>query len=477
MEAGGPNRKKRKPAAGVETADEAPAPAETEAPDPGVGEEDDGLVDRISSLPDVVLGDIISLLPTDEGARTQILATKWRHLWLSAPLNLDCTHLLHRYRNHADRAAGVVSRILSSHSGPGRRLRVDNLHHFDLGAVDDWLRSGALDNLQELELGCYPTVALLPSFTFRFAPTLRVATLKMCNLPDGIIQGLHFPLLKQLGLHYVSISECSLHSLIASCRALECLLILHSTGFGCLRINSLTLRSIGVDNNNSDYRIPVHFKELIIENAPCLEKLLHLHVGAGLHLSVVSAPQLETIGYLSDGYYQKVNQDYLCKFEFGSTIIQGLRVDKLAMVRTVKTLAVQLRILSLDTVIQLMACFPCLEKLYIRTPKPSNVWRRKHRDLTRCPDIRLKTIVLDSYRGIKSEVNFVTFFVLNARVLELVKLGGCSGNKEFLAEQRRKLQLDKRASKGARIHFTTRSCVRYILDHVRDLDVIDPFLL
>ena len=110
-------------------------------------------------------------------------------------------------------------------------------------------------------------------------------------------------------------------------------------------------------------------------------------------------------------------------------------------------------------------------------PKPNYLWRRKHRDLTRCPNIHLKTIVLDSYRGIKSEVNFVTFFVLNARVLELVKLGGCSGNKEFLAEQRRKLQLDERASKGAQIHFTIHNCVRYSLGHVRDLDLVDPFLV
>lgn len=88
-------------------------------------------------------------------------------------------------------------------------------------------------------------------------------------------------------------------------------------------------------------------------------------------------------------------------------------------------------------------------------------------------------MVLDSYRGIKSEVNFVTFFVLNARVLELVKLQVCPGyyNKEFLAEQRRKLQLDERVSKGAQIHFTTRRCVRYFHDHVRDLDLVDPFLL
>ncbi|XP_044985816.1 putative F-box protein At1g64540 isoform X1 [Hordeum vulgare subsp. vulgare] len=212
MEGGPSSRKKRKPAA-LGSTDEDLEPAEMEAPDPipGVGEEDDdGLVDRISSLPDAVLGDIISLLPTDEGARTQILSSKWRHLWLSsAPLNLDCTHLRERYGR--ERAAGIISRILSSHPGPGRRLRMHG-YHFGLATVDACLRSRALDKLEELEIGYYSRGIPLPSQTFRFAPTLRVATIRGYNLHDSTIQGLHFPLLKQLGLHCVSISECSLHS-------------------------------------------------------------------------------------------------------------------------------------------------------------------------------------------------------------------------------------------------------------------------
>jgi hypothetical protein len=47
--------------------------------------------------------------------------------------------------------------------------------------------------------------------------------------------------------------------------------------------------------------------------------------------------------------------------------MKGLRVDSLAVVvRTVKILDVALSHLSLDVFINLMRCFPCLEKLYMQ---------------------------------------------------------------------------------------------------------------
>jgi hypothetical protein len=52
---------------------------------------------------------------------------------------------------------------------------------------------------------------------------------------------------------------------------------------------------------------------------------------------------------------------------FLSFLIKGSRVDKLTTaVRTVKILAIRMGILSLDRVIELMSCFPSLEKLYIQ---------------------------------------------------------------------------------------------------------------
>ena len=116
--------------------------AEELRPNPGVGDRGEG-VDYISSLPNEVLGEIISLLPTNEGARTRILARRWRHLWSSAPLNLDFRHV---------ELGAYLSRILSSHRGPGRRLHAWVNEDEPYDAVDECLSSPALHKLQELEV-------------------------------------------------------------------------------------------------------------------------------------------------------------------------------------------------------------------------------------------------------------------------------------------------------------------------------------
>uniref|UniRef100_A0ACD5TM95 Uncharacterized protein n=1 Tax=Avena sativa TaxID=4498 RepID=A0ACD5TM95_AVESA len=140
-------------------------------------------------------------------------------------------------------------------------------------------------------------------------------------------------------------------------------------------------------------------------------------------------------------------------------------------------------ILSLDTVIDLMKCFPCLEKMYIQvnnqslSAKRKNLWHRKHRQLTRCLDIRLKTIVLERYQGTMSDVQFVTFFVLNAKVLESMTLQVRDNSEKFIAEHWRKLQLENKASRGAQFNFRTHSCLGNVRDIKHLRDQTDPFIL
>jgi hypothetical protein len=56
---------------------------------------------------------------------------------------------------------------------------------------------------------------------------------------------------------------------------------------------------------------PLHFGELIIENAPCLERVLQLG-SYDPHISVISAPKVETLGFISSD----------AKLALGFTVIQ-----------------------------------------------------------------------------------------------------------------------------------------------------------
>ena len=262
------------------------------------GEEGDG-VDRISSLPDAVLGEIISLLPTKDAVRTQSLASRWRHLWLSAPLNLDHTSL------PADEQVQVriISRILAAHPGPARRFSVPPfLAHCRLATVNAWLQCPALEVVDgEVPYHfLWDELPPLPASTFRFSATLRVASFCKFDL-TGMAEKLQFPQLRQLGLERVDISYTALNSIIAGCPVLEYLLIDMGICFSPpIRINSPSLRSIAMSSVN-----------LIIEDAPSLQRLLNLNPYNALRVSVISAPKLETLGCL--GEYKLV---------FGTTVIQ-----------------------------------------------------------------------------------------------------------------------------------------------------------
>ena len=107
-----------------------------------------------------------------------------------------------------------------------------------------------------------------------------------------------------------------------------------------------------------------------------------------------------------------------------------------------------------------------------------NRWCRKQRQFIKCFDIHLKTIVLQGYRGTRSQINFASFFLQNAKKLELMTLevDNRVANCAFFAEQYGVLQMEKRASRTAQLHFRLKRCRRDAhVNHVRDLAITDPF--
>jgi hypothetical protein len=96
------------------------------------------------------------------------------------------------------------------------------------------------------------------------------------------------------------------------------------------------------------------------------------------------------------------------------------------------------------------------------------VWRRKHRHLIKSLDLHLKKL------GRKSDADFVSFFLLNTRVLESITL---DDRQDLSAKRRLKLLLENRTLSGAPFHFTTLRGRHNLwhIDKVYDMALIDPF--
>ena len=69
---------------------------------------------------DAHLCNVVSHLPVRDAARTGALSHRWRGLWRATPLALDDAHLL----PSPVPTAALVSRVLSSHPGPFRAVRI-----------------------------------------------------------------------------------------------------------------------------------------------------------------------------------------------------------------------------------------------------------------------------------------------------------------------------------------------------------------
>ena len=178
-----------------------------EAP-PGPEEPVESPADHISDLLDVVLREIISLIPTKDCCRTQVLSIRWRPLWRAVPLNLDCRQLSLFNDFEIPRA------IISSHQGSVQSLCIPSCYlskHTMPCMVDAWLKSPEFTELQLLEFYYSPgnhlpdterhlPVPSAPMSISRFSSSLHTATFALCYLPDNLVLNLRLPFLKKLSL-------------------------------------------------------------------------------------------------------------------------------------------------------------------------------------------------------------------------------------------------------------------------------------
>lgn len=286
---------------------------EEESGDPRLGE------DLISRLPVDVLRGIITLLPTKDGASTQVLSRRWRPLWRSAPLNLEAW--VNSETMGKDVAA--IHDTLRAHEGHVRRLSLiwRDGHDRRFPVVESILGAPELDRLQKFEL-FYDNVCSqnppVPLSVLRMSAALRV--LRIRSTRDGALQFpmetacmLDFPHLKALTLSNVNIMDSALHGLLSRCPVLESLVLVGNRWCRCLHISSLTLQSLGVSDGFSS--VEGKLEKVTIVDAPLLERLIipRDKWQDDFVVRVTQAPKLEALGYLSDG---------ISRLEIGTMVVQ-----------------------------------------------------------------------------------------------------------------------------------------------------------
>ncbi|CAL5025793.1 unnamed protein product [Urochloa decumbens] len=409
--------------------------------------------DLISRLPDGVLGTIVGLLGTEEGARTAILSRRWRFIWRCAPINLDdrfsflCTI---RKRLH------VISQILAAHRGPARRLALTApISSSNFSRYDDWFPLPIFDTLQELVLHfpSNPDHHEMPATALRFR-CLRVLDLDNCTFSASACTP-SFPCLTYLSLRHVGITEELLHAMISNSPGIEHIML--DTNFGhhrlCLSLPRLRCLAVSVKCYNRVEQIEL--EDILIEDAPSLERLLLHEVNYGPSVRITRPTKLKMLGYLGTGFPI---------IQLGHSIFKAMvPVNLVDQLSSVTILALKMPEPKLKVVIGYLTCFPCLEKLHVKFLIYS--WTSFKCALRwnpfvpiECLDRSLKTIVLQLYAGLRTHVEFAKFFIKRARVLEVMKFC-CIGpyTTRWLQNQHRQLNINSRVSWHAKFLFV-RDC-------------------
>ncbi|KAH9605028.1 hypothetical protein KSS87_019993 [Heliosperma pusillum] len=190
-------------------------------------------IDRISSLPDELLGHMLSFLPTRHAVSTSILSTRWRYLYtLTTILSFDdspCFDDLEDYEIIEDnceiiaatqRFKEFVDRVLEVHQVS--RIKKFSLvceGNYDNLDLDRWVSNALQKGVQELHIN---GIGCLPDEVFKCGTLVSLEII--CSEYNRIQIPLStlLPKLKILHLHRIMFFDFnSMERLLSSCELLE----------------------------------------------------------------------------------------------------------------------------------------------------------------------------------------------------------------------------------------------------------------
>ncbi|KAK6134332.1 hypothetical protein DH2020_011793 [Rehmannia glutinosa] len=170
-------------------------------------------VDRLSRLPDAVLCQILSFLPTKLSVATSILAKRWRFLWTHVPtLDFDG-------ENH-----NIINRVIMLHKVQGlTTFRLCYMDKCDDYEFETWITTAIARNVQNLDIGLNYQF-MLPRCLFTCKTLVNLTLFNCVGIPSS--GAVSLPSLKKLHLYFVryQVDEAIPH-LLSGCPVLDELII------------------------------------------------------------------------------------------------------------------------------------------------------------------------------------------------------------------------------------------------------------
>ncbi|XP_058089597.1 F-box/FBD/LRR-repeat protein At1g13570-like [Magnolia sinica] len=416
--------------------------------------------DKISNLPDSVLHNILSLMPTKSAIRTSILSRRWRYLWRDRSiyiLILDNSEELASSR-YPEEFVGAINLYVNLNHGkeietlqlffyPGDQYESD---------YEKWIEFAVEGGVKELDLDfCHlylPFILIrgqpledrkpfkLPSKLFS-CNSLTHLNLSRCdlNLPSNF-NG--FGSLKVLRLQWVNINDDMLQSMLSKCPILEKLSLIECNDVTSINISAPDL----------------YLKSLMVAHCYACELKIFAPNLQSLHFNAdVNEYWFNNISSLVDAIVTAVGTNAY-DFDYNRTKILSeihhvkiLTVCSMVLLHIVQALAgeidpeqapdLPITFHSLQELQMLIAfvddsylsaintffthcIFPCLEKLFIELERHSENPSYEHVEMPMGGYVfdHLKMIKFKNFHGFNQEVRLVEFFLEKAVVLESLVL-------------------------------------------------------
>lgn len=191
--------------------------------------------DRISDLPDQVLTQILSLLSTEEAARTSVFSKRWRRVWVSVPV-LVFDH--HKFLAWGMSDEELIEREVKFITFAKHVLYLRETLPLDTFKLTWWskfssthtpafeiLRHAARCTPRVFSIGIHTCkIFNLPDSIFTCALILEMSlSVKTDDLSDHFIEpkSISLPSLRKLELRHLKINENFMRMLLSGCPALE----------------------------------------------------------------------------------------------------------------------------------------------------------------------------------------------------------------------------------------------------------------